>query len=118
MKTIRLVPAAIISIGLSIGISLGTAIALADSAADAQFKSRVASLAYSDDYFHAPNRTVETGHKVCALLDQGIDHQSIENVIIAAYNDTRQYASYFAALFMQAAGNIYCPEHNGEFGNI
>ncbi len=59
---------------------------------------------------------VNTAHTVCDKLDGGA--LGAGDFIVAALDDRREHAGYFAALFQQSAIIHYCPRHSDKLGNI
>jgi hypothetical protein len=95
--------ACLIAVGV---VALNLALpAHADEIADQQFMSRVSPLGYGQN----PSRAISTAHFACSLLRSGAGSRAAEDYAITALGDSREGAGYFAALFVQAAVNSYCP---------
>lgn len=97
--------------------ALSTSPALAEpelTRAESDFIGAVAPQGYSRDVY----ATVAAGHRVCALLDEGISTDGIERFVVDRFGDVRDSAKYYASLFGTYATYHLCPRHIGIFGNI
>lgn len=76
------------------------------------------AMAVVDQGYPCGPATINVGYTVCTMLDDRMSTGGVERFVVDTFDDQRDSANYYAALFGLYSATYLGPRHADKFGNI